>query len=111
LLPATDICDDIVWRYTMLLADDADTVRITGALRRGGLHASNHYWSVAHLLQGRTDLPNADFASSRLLNLWVDAGTSLEDVDRAIAIICAELSETRSTAEKDENHALPRHIR
>jgi hypothetical protein len=47
-------------------------------------------------LQGRTDLPNADFASPRLLNLWVDADTPVQDVDRAVAVIRAELAGPRA---------------
>jgi hypothetical protein len=99
-MPNARMCDDAIWRFTMLVADSAAAIRVTAALRRAGLNASNHYWSVAHLLQGRTDLPNADLASPRLLNLWVDAATPIEEVDRAVEVIWAQLAEPKKTSGK-----------
>jgi dTDP-4-amino-4,6-dideoxygalactose transaminase len=90
-LPPIEVCNGTIWRYTMLVSDVALAIRLTEALRSARLNASNHYWSVAHLLQGRTDLPNAAFASPRLLNLWVDPGTKMEDVERAIEVVRTEL--------------------
>jgi dTDP-4-amino-4,6-dideoxygalactose transaminase len=91
-LPDIAVCDGTVWRFTMIVADNRMTIRITEALRGARLNASNHYWSVAHLLQGRNDLPNADFASPRLLNLWVDPGTKTADIEHAIKVIREQLA-------------------
>jgi dTDP-4-amino-4,6-dideoxygalactose transaminase len=89
--PPIGVCNGAIWRYTMLVSDVALAIRLTEALRSARVNSSNHYWSVAHLLQGRTDLPNAAFASPRLLNLWVDPGTKMEEVERAIDIVRTEL--------------------
>jgi dTDP-4-amino-4,6-dideoxygalactose transaminase len=91
-LPDMTACDGAVWRFTMLVSDDASAIRVTEALRSARLDASNHYWSVAHLLQGRRDFPNADFASPRLLNLWVDPRTDMDEVERAITVVRQELA-------------------
>ena len=83
---------ETIWRFTMLVAEEKLAIRATAALRRSGLHASNHYWSVAELLQGKRDFKNADFASPRLLNLWVEPSTEIDDVRRAIGVLDREFS-------------------
>ena len=62
----------VLWRYTFLVKDPARLLAVTQALRENGIHASNHYWSVADLLYGEKDHPNTAYVCPRLLNLWVD---------------------------------------
>jgi dTDP-4-amino-4,6-dideoxygalactose transaminase len=81
----------VVWRFTTVVAEDAMTIRATRALRKAGLHVSNHYWSVAELLHGRRDLPNADFVSSRLINFWVEPSITQEDIERSVDVVRHEL--------------------
>ena len=81
----------VVWRYTFLVRDAALTQTVTRALRARGLHASNHYWSVAQLFADLR-LPGSDYVSPRLVNLWVDRTTSPDDVERAIATLRAALA-------------------
>lgn len=76
----------VVWRYTFLVRDATLTVGITHALRRVGVQASNHYWSVAALIDNRR-VYWSDYASARVLNLWVDRTTSLENAARAVEVI------------------------
>ena len=83
---------DTIWRFTMIISDKDLAARATAALRKAGLHASNHYWSVAELLYGKRDLPNADFASPRLLNLWVEPATTMDDVQRTIDVLNYEFA-------------------
>jgi dTDP-4-amino-4,6-dideoxygalactose transaminase len=91
-LPDDRNCEDIVWRFTTIFSDQMKAIITTKALRDAGLHASNHYWSVAEIMYGRRDLPNADFASPRLLNLWVERTTPLADAQRAVDVIAGQLS-------------------
>lgn len=83
------VCEGVVWRFTMLVLDQAQTIAATRALREVGLHASNHYWSAAELLDGERGLAHADFASSRLLNLWVEPSIEMAEVERAVDILGA----------------------
>jgi dTDP-4-amino-4,6-dideoxygalactose transaminase len=76
----------VVWRYSLLVSEPELLLAVTRALRTAGLDASNHYWSVAQLMDDRR-LSGAEAASRRLLNLWVDGGTSTDRVDRAVAVI------------------------
>lgn len=55
-------------------------------MRVAGLNASNHYWSVAQLLADRK-LPVATEVSRRVVNLWVDASISDDDVERTISAV------------------------
>jgi dTDP-4-amino-4,6-dideoxygalactose transaminase len=87
-----------VWRFTMLVEDPDAAIRVTAALRQSKINASNHYWSVAELLQGRRDLPNADHASPRLLNLWVEPAILLDEVKRTIDVLHQELPAAKTTA-------------
>lgn len=81
----------VVWRYTVLLNEPAVLLALTDALRRAGIHASNHYWSMAQLMLNRRDLPRADHASPRLLNLWVDAVADDRYIDRTRDVIASVL--------------------
>ena len=92
-LPDEENCQNIVWRFTTIVTDPRKAISATRALRDAGLHASNHYWSVAELLYGKRDLPNVDYASPRLLNLWVERTISVADTQRAIDIISAQLDQ------------------
>lgn len=97
-LPGETDTSGAVWRFTMLVEDPDAAVRVTAALRQSKINASNHYWSVAELLQGRRDLPNADHASPRLLNLWVEPTISLDEVSRTVDLMHRELR-ARANAE------------
>ena len=61
----------VVWRYTFLVEDPGRLLDVTEALRKQGIHASNHYWSAADLLAGEA-FANTSHVCPRLLNLWVD---------------------------------------
>lgn len=86
-VPDKAVCSGTVWRFTSIIADPALAIRATMALRNAGFHASNHYWSVAELLQGKRDLPNTDYVSPRLLNLWVEPSVDMKDIDRTIDVL------------------------
>ncbi len=62
----------VLWRYTFLVKDPSRLLSVTEALRKNGIHASNHYWSLADLHYGEKDHPNTSYICPRLLNLWVD---------------------------------------
>ncbi|HET7190440.1 MAG TPA: DegT/DnrJ/EryC1/StrS family aminotransferase [Pseudolabrys sp.] len=86
-VPGGEGSSGAVWRFTAIVAEQAKAVSTTKALRDAGLHASNHYWSVAELMYGKRDLPNSDFASPRFLNLWVERSVPMANVERAVEII------------------------
>ena len=97
LTPKLSVPDDAadsgaVWRFTAVFDNEEKAVRTTRALRESGLHASNHYWSVAELMYGDRSLPNSDFVSPRLLNLWVERSVSMANVERSIEIIVKQLN-------------------
>jgi dTDP-4-amino-4,6-dideoxygalactose transaminase len=81
----------VVWRYTFLVNDPQKLLRVTQQLRRQGIHASNHYWSVADLFYGAKDLPNTSHFCPRVLNLWVDQNATTEYISRSCDIILKEL--------------------
>jgi dTDP-4-amino-4,6-dideoxygalactose transaminase len=91
--PSEENCQSVIWRFTTVVADPKKAISTARALRDAGLHASNHYWSVAELLYGNRDMPNADYASPRLLNLWVERTISMADTQRTIDIIAAQLDQ------------------
>jgi dTDP-4-amino-4,6-dideoxygalactose transaminase len=59
------------WRYTFLADTPGRARAITTGLRHGGVHASNHYFSLARLFDD-VELSKAEHASQRIVNLWVD---------------------------------------
>jgi dTDP-4-amino-4,6-dideoxygalactose transaminase len=77
----------VVWRYTFLVEDPAALLAATEQLRRHGLHASNHYWSLADLFDGDKGPPNTAYACPRLLNLWVDDVADERYIERTCAIL------------------------
>ena len=91
-MPDAAACSCSIWLFTQIIPDATVAIRTTMALRNAGLHASNHYWSAAELLQGKRDLPNSDYVSPRLLNLWVEPSVDLKAVDRTIDVLRCELS-------------------
>lgn len=61
-----------VWRYSFLADGDGQAARLTEHLRRHGIHASNHYWSLADLINNDKSHVNTAWFQSRVVNLWVD---------------------------------------
>ena len=76
-----------VWRYTFMLESAEQALRVTDRLRRNGIHASNHYWSLADLFGGESDLPNTAVFCPRVLNLWVDEFATEDVIERSCRII------------------------
>ncbi|HEX7831089.1 MAG TPA: DegT/DnrJ/EryC1/StrS family aminotransferase [Thermoanaerobaculia bacterium] len=76
-----------LWRYSLLLPSRAATIRISDFLRRNGVAASNHYWSLADLFDGDKSLPNAAAVSERVVNFWVDDSATGAKIDRACALL------------------------
>jgi dTDP-4-amino-4,6-dideoxygalactose transaminase len=60
----------VCWRYSFLADTPDRCLRLTAGLRKGGIHASNHYFSLARLFDD-LDLPNAELVHRRIINLWV----------------------------------------
>jgi len=60
---------------------------LTRALRRAGIHASNHYWSLADIWDGSADLPNAAWFQQRVVNLWVDDAATPEYLHRTATVV------------------------
>ncbi|MEA2235602.1 MAG: hypothetical protein QOC81_326 [Thermoanaerobaculia bacterium] len=80
-----------VWRYTFLLPTADATFRVTSSLRRNGLNASNHYWSLADIFDGDKSAPNTAVFCPRVLNLWVDESASAESIRKSCRIIADSL--------------------
>jgi dTDP-4-amino-4,6-dideoxygalactose transaminase len=80
-----------VWRYTFMLRTPEETIRVTGQLRRNGIHASNHYWSLADLFDGEKNLPNTAVFCPRVLNLWVDDVATDAFIERTCHLIAESL--------------------
>ena len=92
-----DLCDQwrstgTLWRYTFLARTPRQAQRITGALRRNRIHASNHYWSLADVFEGVKDLPNTRTFCTRVVNLWVDDQVDGDYIRRSAEVIAAESS-------------------
>ncbi len=82
-----------LWRYSLLLPSRSATVRISDCLRRNGVAASNHYWSLADLFDGNKSLPNAAAVSERVVNFWVDDSATDAKIDRACALLREALAQ------------------
>jgi len=76
-----------IWRYTFTCPSPSSTQTLTNALRRAGIHASNHYWSLAEVWDNRNDLPGASWFQERVVNLWVDATATPEYLQRTSAVV------------------------
>lgn len=83
----------VVWRFSFCLPSPETTIRVTSLLRRGGLPASNHYWSAADLFYQEVDLPNSDRVSRQIVNLWVDSLVNREQIIKACDIINSAMDE------------------
>lgn len=81
-LPEGAMC----WRCSLLAETPAHAHGVAAALRRAGLHASNHYFPLDLLFDGQAQPENL-FVGSRLVNLWVDAAVTAEHVGRTIELI------------------------
>lgn len=75
------------WRYTFTCPTAAAAQSLTAAFRRAGVHASNHYWSLAEIWAGSTALPGATYFQQRVVNLWVDATATPEYLERSAVVI------------------------
>lgn len=89
-LPSSWKESGVVWRYTLLVKDAAKTKRVTAALRKNKIHASNHYWSAADLFYGEKSAPTTAYVCPRILNVWVDLAAG-DYVERSCDIILRTL--------------------
>ncbi len=87
MLPTSWRESGVLWRYSFLIKDAAKTNRVTAALRRNKIHASNHYWSLADLFDGRHDHPNTRYVCPRILNLWTDETATGSYIQKSCDII------------------------
>lgn len=77
---------ETVWRYT-IIAETCDLRRkATEALRRAGIHASNHYFPLNRIFN-LPSMPESENIGDRLLNLWVDDSVSLSQISAASKIL------------------------
>jgi dTDP-4-amino-4,6-dideoxygalactose transaminase len=77
----------ILWRYSVLVRCANRLSAVTNALRSAGIHASNHYWSVADLCSADADYPNTAFIGPRILNLWADDQATEDYIQRSCEIV------------------------
>jgi dTDP-4-amino-4,6-dideoxygalactose transaminase len=75
----------VCWRFTLLLETPGRLVSFCEAVRRDGNHVSNLYWPPHCFFRPDDDCPRALAFGRRVVNLWVDAQTSPEAVDRCAA--------------------------
>jgi len=80
-----------VWRYTIMLRNAEETIRVTASLRRNNIHASNHYWSLADVFNADTSVLNASAFSPRVLNLWVDEVANADYIRKSCRVIADSL--------------------
>jgi dTDP-4-amino-4,6-dideoxygalactose transaminase len=80
-----------VWRYTLMLRNAEETLRVTVSLRRNNVHASNHYWSLADIFNGDKSDHNASVFCPRVLNLWVDDVADAEYIRKSCRVIADSL--------------------
>lgn len=59
------------WRFPLIAETPVLCRRATDMLRCESIHASNHYFALNRLFGG-DNLPESEFISDRVLNLWVD---------------------------------------
>jgi dTDP-4-amino-4,6-dideoxygalactose transaminase len=82
----------VLWRYSFLIKDAARTIQVTAALRKNKIHASNHYWSLADLFDGKNDYPNTSNICPRILNLWTDETATEPYISKSCDIILSALN-------------------
>ena len=92
MLPTSWHESRVLWRYSFLIKDPAKTIRVTAALRKNKIHASNHYWSLADLFEGRHDHPNTTYVCPRILNLWTDETVTGSYIEQSCDIILSALN-------------------
>ena len=92
VLPTSWHESGVLWRYSFLIKDSAKTIRVTAALRKNKIHASNHYWSLADLFYGEKVHPNTSYLCPRLLNLWTDQTVNSSYIEKSCDIILSALS-------------------
>jgi dTDP-4-amino-4,6-dideoxygalactose transaminase len=91
VLPTSWHESGVLWRYSFLIKDPAKTIRVTAALRRNKIHASNHYWSLADLFCGEKVHPNTSYVCPRILNLWTDETVTKSYIEKSCDIILSAL--------------------
>lgn len=74
------------WRFPLIAESSALRRRATEALRREGLHASNHYFPLNKIFSSE-DLPESQSVGDRILNLWVDDTTSDSQITTAARVL------------------------
>ena len=81
-LPEGAMC----WRCPLVAQAPAHAQGLAAALRRAGLHASNHYFPLDLLFHGEA-LPNNLALGERLVNLWVDESLDAQAVQETVRIV------------------------
>lgn len=92
VLPTSWHESQVLWRYSFLIKDSAKTMRVTAALRKNKIHASNHYWSLADLFDGKQVYPNTRYVCPRILNLWTDETATTSYIQKSCDIILDALN-------------------
>ena len=92
VLPTSWRESQVLWRYSFLIKDPAKTIRVTAALRKNKIHASNHYWSLADLFYGEKVYPNTSYVCPRILNLWTDETVTKSHIEKSCDIILDALN-------------------
>jgi hypothetical protein len=77
------------WRCSLVAEDPEDAFEITSTVRRAGLPASNHYFPLGHLFQGRA-APDAAYLGARLVNLWVDESVTDDGLRLTVELVNAQ---------------------
>lgn len=72
----------VCWRFSLLVDFPDSVVPFCDAVRRDQFHVSNLYWELPSFFNPSDRSPNAEQFCRRIVNLWVDAGTSHETVQR-----------------------------
>jgi dTDP-4-amino-4,6-dideoxygalactose transaminase len=75
---------DAIWRYTFAEPSVAHARWIMHGLQRAGLNGSGLYYPLSRLFGQQTVTGTL---ANRMVNLWVDAATSVDDLYRAADII------------------------
>lgn len=82
----------VLWRYSFLVNNATQTARVTAALRKNKIHASNHYWSTADLFYGEKDYANTAHVCPRIINLWADETATVDYVARSCDVLRGALA-------------------
>jgi dTDP-4-amino-4,6-dideoxygalactose transaminase len=82
----------VIWRYSLLVNDPQKLLHVTQQLRNHGMHASNHYWSVADLFYDEKTYSQTNFVCPRVLNLWVDENATKSYIVKSCDIILQSLN-------------------